>query len=373
MRVLQIASSFAINRLYSHLFKEIENHGIRQVVYSAVRTANEASFQSELINPTNVHLRHILGTTDRLLFRRKIKRITRDLQSQLSIQRYDLIHAHTLYSDGAVAYTLHRDTSIPYIISVRKTDLYYFQRFRPDLRVIRNAILLGSSAIIVLTPTARSKLLEIVGARIRPKIKNRIEVVPNGLTDQWFNNSAPISIPANTIRLLFVGTFDKCKNIMRILNAVEKLSKDHAVRLTLVGGGGEHHNNAISSVESNPSIQFLGRINDDDQLRRVYQQHDVLVMPSFPETFGLVYIEAMSQGLPVVHAAGEGIDGYFGPNGVAEAVDHRSVSNIANGILRVYERRDSVREECIRQAAQFTWKEVAATHARLYGKVESGL
>lgn len=47
------------------------------------------------------------------------------------------------------------------------------------------------------------------------------------------------------------------------------------------------------------------------QLREAFSISDIFVMPSKPETFGLVYVEALSQGLPILYAKGEGFDGYF--------------------------------------------------------------
>ena len=55
-------------------------------------------------------------------------------------------------------------------------------------------------------------------------------------------------------------------------------------------------------------------------------------MPSFHETFGLVYIEAMSQGLPIIYTKGEGIDGYFKEATVGYSVNPKDVKNIVKKI-----------------------------------------
>jgi glycosyltransferase involved in cell wall biosynthesis len=57
-------------------------------------------------------------------------------------------------------------------------------------------------------------------------------------------------------------------------------------------------------------------------------------MPSKSETFGLVYIEALSQGLPIIFTEGEGIDGFYEKN-IGEAVDANDVKSIANGIFKI--------------------------------------
>ena len=51
-------------------------------------------------------------------------------------------------------------------------------------------------------------------------------------------------------------------------------------------------------------------------------------MPSFPETFGLVYVEAMSQGLPIIYTKGQGIDGYFEDGKVGYPVNTKDSNDI---------------------------------------------
>lgn len=61
----------------------------------------------------------------------------------------------------------------------------------------------------------------------------------------------------------------------------------------------------------------------------------VFAMPSIFETFGLVYLEALSQNLPVVYTKGQGIDGMF-DNTVGIGVDPLSVEEIKNAIKMIY-------------------------------------
>jgi glycosyltransferase involved in cell wall biosynthesis len=94
-------------------------------------------------------------------------------------------------------------------------------------------------------------------------------------------------------------------------------------------------------------------------------------MPSFLETFGLVYIEAMSQGVPVIHSRGQGIDGLFSASGIAEAVDPRDIYGMAEGIARAADRRQSVASECIRAASRFSWTRIARCYNELYQSIWS--
>ena len=63
-----------------------------------------------------------------------------------------------------------------------------------------------------------------------------------------------------------------------------------------------------------------------------YKSAHIFVMPSLTETFGIVFIEALSQGLPLIYTKGQGIDGYFPQGFVGYAYNPLDV---VNGLLKV--------------------------------------
>jgi len=85
----------------------------------------------------------------------------------------------------------------------------------------------------------------------------------------------------------------------------------------------------------------------------------VFVMASRAESFGLVYLEALSQGLPVVHSIGEGIDGYFKEKGVSFAADPDNPLDIARGIEHLSSFCLRRATACRDAAKNFSWEKVA--------------
>jgi glycosyltransferase involved in cell wall biosynthesis len=150
-----------------------------------------------------------------------------------------------------------------------------------------------------------------------------VRVVPYG---------APPSIPSNVeassgpLRILFVGSLGQRKGLSYLLRALELLGSK--VTLTLLGRkaaeGCAPLEEAVRKHRWIPSLPH-------PELLRVMQQHDVLVLPSLFEGFGLVILEAMAQRLPVIatpHSAGpdiisEGVDGFIVPIRSAEAIAAR--------------------------------------------------
>src|SRR5690606_27011809 len=117
------------------------------------------------------------------------------------------------------------------------------------------------------------------------------------------------------IKVLYVGQFIPRKNIKELILAIEILRrKNFNIELNLVG---DCHKMKFDEVEK-PNIKFLGKITDRRQLINIFRNNHIFAMPSCNETFGLVYIEALSQGLPVLYTKDDGIDGFY--ENIGEAV-----------------------------------------------------
>lgn len=369
MKVIHITSDFANSRVYTHLIRHLDLIKVQQEVYSAVRTRRESEYNPSEICHIKKHLRHLLKSSDRLFYRKKIRKIYRDFVSVMSVNDKTLLHAHTLYSDGGVAFTAHRKLGTDFIVTVRNTDINYFMKYRPDLNRVRDSILRNASRIILLSPAYSSRLKTILSDKLWNEISDRVTIIPNGVDSFWFDSIEPSEKRKDdTLRLLYVGRFTRNKNMLNTIRAAENLAQSRRVSLTLVGAGGNDFKRIIDLVNSGhyPFLSWRGEITDRSELRNIYREHDLFVMPSLGETFGLVYIEAMSQGLPVIHTKGEGIDGYFPAGTVAEAVDPFNVEEITGKIELLADRMEKVREECIKQARQFDWAIIADRISEIY-------
>lgn len=366
MKLLHIAGAFAQHPLYSELTDHIQYFVEHQLIFAAVRTAEQAARQPPGDNARiDYQFRHMLNPMHRLLFRTKIRQIRGAVSRFVDASGVDLVHAHTLYSDGAVALRLKKDRGWPYVVAVRNTDLNIFMRWRPDLFYIARRVLLESERIIFLSPAYQLAFLSKLGPSLRSSIEDRCSVVPNGLDKFWYESAMKADRSRPPLRLLYVGDSSRNKNIAGTVRAAALLVKDIPLQLTLVGNGRDEPN-VRHLLDKHPFVRHIGRVDDRSKLRSIYQQHDVFVMPSFTETFGVVYLEALSQGLPVVHAHGQGIDGYFSPNTVSESVDPGNPADIAEGIKALAERLDDVKPMARQEAKQFTWSNIAQIYSKLY-------
>jgi glycosyltransferase involved in cell wall biosynthesis len=373
-KLLHICSDLARQSIYSDLLAELRANRLSQIAYAAVRTHEELRRITEIRRRTSVpvHLRKLLTPLDRVFFRRKVSRITRDLETVVDLSKISLVHAHFLYSDGAVALQINRRRKIPFIVSVRNTDVNLFMRLRPDLLRIATEVLLASRAIVFVTPSYVARVLKKLDASTARIVQQKIEIVPNGISARWLEDQ-PISrchdstVGKHSVQVVYVGDFSRNKNVKKLIAAVELLNRRRPARITLVGAGGADQNwvrKRASSVDG--VLTWRGRVEDSDELRRIYREHDVFVMVSHKETFGLVYLEALSQGLPVVHSRGEGIDGYFNGLNIAESADPTNIKEIAEKIEILADRSAYVGVQCREIARAFEWGTVARRHLSIY-------
>lgn len=365
--ILHLANDFSGSTVYKNLVAALDHFEVTQTVYTAIRS-------KELIGKNNIELKQpeskiiyspILNShTDRIFYKQKIKKILNDLDSKIDAKAISCIHAHTWFSDGGVAYELHKRYNIPYIIAIRNTDLNLFWKL-PHLKKYGLEILKNASRVILISKTYKDRVLN--EPKIEPLVSSKLALIPNGIDDFWIQNreERKESI-ANIPKLLFVGKFSKGKNVMRLIEAVENINNEGIpCELNLIGGGGRAEATIREYIRDKKNITFHGKVLKKERLKEFYLRSDIYTMPSKAETFGLVYLEALSQGIPVVFTKNEGIDGLYRSN-IGEAVDCNNVQSIADGIKKIilnYKGYDFSSKEIINN---HDWKEIAIEYIQIY-------
>lgn len=368
--VLHICSDFAKQRVYPELVANLAALGVSQFVYVPVRSPAEVGVnRNDALPQVGYRYAHVLRPYHRLMFRSKIRVVVRDLLLHVDLSSIALTHAHFLFSDGAAALQLAKRRRLPYIVAVRNTDVNAFLRLRPDLHSLCWEIIRKATRVVFIAPAYLDLLLRRVPSQLQPILRSKALIIPNGLSQFWLDHSGPErDDSAAEVRLLYVGDFSKNKNIVRTIRATALVNETHRASLTLVGSGGdgEVDVDALLATGNFPFVHRLGRIENRADLAEIYRSHDIFVMPSFRETFGVAYIEALSQGLPVIFTRGQGIDGYFEPGTVGESVDPSNEREIRDAVLALYRRLALVRGLCVEVAQRFSWPAVAARYRSLY-------
>jgi phosphatidylinositol alpha-mannosyltransferase len=204
-----------------------------------------------------------------------------------------------------------------------------------------------------------------------PRIGGPFEIVPNGVETARFATAAPADLPAG-IQLLFVGRLDRRKGFAVAVAAFARLAPDRAeLRLVVAGDGPERSVIDTLPPEVRSRVTMLGTVSNPD-LPPYHAASDLYVGPSMGgESFGIVLVEAMAAGLPVVASAvpgydevvRDGVDGLLVPPGDAAALA-AAIGRVMDDPTLARRLRDAGRE----RAATFDWSVIVERIEALYEK-----
>jgi glycosyltransferase involved in cell wall biosynthesis len=310
---------------------------------------------------------------DRFLYWTKLRRIKVALERQVALQNVGLVHSHYLFAAGGVAYHLAKEKGIRYVTAVRSSDINRFFRHALHLRAFGVRILEGASKVVFLSPAHQRVLLsEYVPERLRESILTKSMVIPNGISDFWAENECWRAGQGthDPIRLLFVGEFTRNKNASAVIRAGETLAaRGRSAEVTLVGDGPERVRLRTLAAKSDIPVRIHDWVTTKPKLLDRYREADIFVMPSVTETFGLAYVEAMSQGLPVIYSRNQGIDGYFRQGMVGYSCDPRDAGSIADAVCAIEADYTQISRNCTSSSGRFRWGDIASQYESLYAQV----
>ena len=366
MKILHIANDFCKTKVHSNLVRSLDELGVCQVVFNAVRSEEFIGRNAFEAKNTDFLYSNIVKPYHKYFYHLKQKCVYDEILQSVKIESIDLCHASTLFTDGGLAYRLYKKYGIPYFVAIRNTDVNQFMKRLPNTWIDGIKILLNSEKIFFISEGLRKKFEEHIIVRgILSKIKDKFILMPNGIDDFFLDHVNRSRREGNNI--VYVGSFVENKNVTRLALAVLRLRDNPRfkdITLTLVGGGKEPNNVLPNLLRDHPDVlKYVGPIYDKSELCEVFRNSRMFAMPSIYETFGLVYVEALSQNLPILYTKNQGVDGLFGPE-VGESVNPLSVDEIVEGLKKIltgsgYSNQNINFEE-------FRWSRVAAKYKELY-------
>ena len=166
--------------------------------------------------------------------------------------------------------------------------------------------------------------------------RDRVILAPYGVNQTFFK---PLEKDySSSLKILYVGEIDQRKGVAQILQAAKRLHKEK-IEFKLVGPIRENYSNLF--IPYRPYVQFLGR-KDFEELYELYGRSHIFVFPSMADSFGLVLLEALASGLPVIasrNCAGpdvvtEGYNGFL--------IDAGNTEQLVEKILWFYHHMDQL-------------------------------
>ena len=367
MNVLHISNGYADSIVHSNLTKALDELGIRQTVYCPVREEKflgRYRFEGRRINFV---YSYCIKPWYKFVYHYKRWMLYKDMKHRIALNEFDIIHAPSLFSDGGLALKAYKEYGIPYVVAVRNTDINTFIKYLKHTYHTGREIALHAKKIFFISKGELDEFIESDFARpIYSLIKDKIVLQPNGIEEYWLEHVS--HTPRRGHQILYIGDFTPNKNICRVIKAIKQLRKNAEfadLKFVIVGGGKDKDNSTLRMIETHPDfIEYLGKIYDKEKLANIMQQSALFVMPSIHETFGLVYIEALSQNLPVIYSKRQGIDGLFSES-VGIRVNPLSVDEIREAIRCILENPEKYSNKEI-NFTDFDWKNIAEKYIGFY-------
>lgn len=372
MRVLHINGNYKLTTLHQLMIRQLTAIGIENQVF--VPTYDKSA--SNIVPDDNVKIVECFKKHDRYWFEYKQNKIIKAVEEAFDIKSFDLIHAYTLFTDGNCARYLSQKYNIPYVVAVRNTDVNAFFKYRILLRKLGIKILEDASAVFFLTPVYRDFLFrKYVPVDKWDKMKSKSHIIPNGIDDFWHQHKFTERDHAETekrlrrkeVRLLYAGSVDKNKNIKLTVAAMEKMNQE-GWHVTLDVIGPIKDESAYNDFKDNTDVRYVPK-QPKEELIKYYRNADIFVMPSHHETFGLVYAEAMSQGLPVIYTRGQGFDGQFDEGCVGYSVSDTDFVEVKKKIELIASQYKDLSIRACKVIRKFNWYLICRRYYEFYQKI----
>jgi len=369
MKILHINSYFSGSKFYKNLFDKQVESGLDISVFVPISSSD--NIREDLGAYTNLSANH--AKHDRLIFHLKHYKIYKDIVKSYDIKNYSVVHAHSLFSNGYIAMRLKKQYDVPYVVAVRNTDVNIFFKRMIHLRRVGVQILENADRIIFLSKSYRDEVIQkYIPEAQQERVLDKTTIIPNGIDDFWLKNKGKtITTPKkNDLKLLYVGVINKNKNITTTIETMKILLKEGVkVKLTVVGRVEDKF--VYNQIKNLDCVEYI-KPKFKEELLEIYRQNDVFVMPSIHESFGLVYAEAMSQGLPIIYTRGQGFDGQFDDGEVGYGVDPNDPANIAHFIMKIIDKYEIISKTALLGSEKFNWDNIERKYYEVYRRVSSG-
>lgn len=269
----------------------------------------------------------------------------------------DIIHAQSLEL-SILALISKRILKTPYVVWGQGSDIYLPGRFT---RMTSKPIIQNADAVLALTKDMRQKMQGIYD--------RDISIVPNGVELERFKIPPRDKRKDDAKAVIFVGRLHPLKGVQYLIEAMVIVHQELPdVKLVVVGDGIERAKleKFAEELNLNGCIQFTGQL-PQESIPRLMHQAEVFVLPSISEGFGIVNLEAMAAGLPIVATNVGGIPDVIeeGVNGFL--INAKNSDEIA-GKLLILLQDDGMRKEI---SVNNKWKAELYAWDKITAKVET--
>jgi D-inositol-3-phosphate glycosyltransferase len=250
----------------------------------------------------------------------------------------------------------------------------------PELRIKEEKrVIATADRIIATTSEERNNLVDLYGSR-----PEKVRVIPGGVDLDFFypmdkeKARRELHLDSYGRVLLFVGRIQPIKGLDLLLHALTQLPNGRSMRLVVSGKADKTDemvrlNSLVSKLGIEKKVEFVG-IVEHKKMPLYYNAADICVIPSYHESFGLVAVESLASGTPVVASRVGGLATTVKDGETGYLMDERSAESIAMHLCLLMSENE-IRESMARAARpsvmKYNWANITrmilGTYAELTG------
>ena len=219
------------------------------------------------------------------------------ISKKIDIKKINLIHAHTLWGDGLIAYFLYLLYKTPYIVSLRYSDVK-IMKYKFWLKPILKKIMLRSAKKVAISATVNTHIKKTLGIEAD-------YIIPNWIEDDFFNKKS-LGLDRD-IDIIIIGRPVRRK---KILESLIFFSKTKLNILVVFGRNSDsnYSKKCKEYIQNTENISFKSNLSKTE-LISFLDRSKIMWLPSINETMGLVYVEALLRNCSAVGMYNQGLFG----------------------------------------------------------------
>ena len=258
---------------------------------------------------------------------------------------FDVMYAHSFWHAGYIATLLKKEFKLPLIVQEHRSMLITGE-FSDKVNKYLKSTVDNSDAFYCVS----NKLRDNVYARTG--LNNGIEILPN-MVDDLFQYK---QLKNDNFTYTFIGTLNENKRVIQLLKCFEKVRESNNNVVLKIAGDGpllEQVNENINCSEAlRDSVEVLGLLSREKVLDLLVKTN-VVILPSAFETFGVVCIEAMAVGRPVICTRNGASDFVDDSNGILIDVD--SDDQLIEAMRKIYQNYSEYNQQLISEKCVKTY------------------
>ncbi|WOX58514.1 glycosyltransferase family 4 protein [Methanoculleus receptaculi] len=283
----------------------------------------------------------------------------------------DLVHAHFVWPNGFVGAKLKEEYATPFVVTAHGYDIYDLPFRDAEWKEQIEAILNAADAVITVSNSNR-KCVE------RLNVTAPVKVVPNGFRqDQFYPMETEIcrrtlNLPIDRKIILSVGNLMEVKGHTYLIDAMSEVVREREDILCLIVGRGELKHKLekkISSVGLEQYVRLVGG-RHHGEIPLWMNACDLFVLPSLRESFGIVQVEAMACGKPVVATRNGGSEEIVIPGKTGLLSDAADPFSLAENIVRALDTSWDT-DAIVKYSTVYSWSNVVKEVLRVYNSIRN--